>query len=194
MWEHFTTKPYLSELRFIGHVPTPWASWMIVASPSLVSARGEQLTQFLRDLTRSVHAFDDAQAREGVSKEFVMRQFGYPEEDVVAWLEGVRYPKEGLERVEKSTVEKTLRCVVACLKLSAAADFELALGRAARSSKLAYWRSRSTDGDWRTSSRRVSPTWCKALYANLHTSRRPLGSSAELPSGESRPSFGKRSR
>lgn len=40
-----------------------------------------------------------------------MNHFGYPEEDVVSWLEGVAYPKEGVEKVEKSVVEKTLKLV-----------------------------------------------------------------------------------
>lgn len=109
MWEHFTTKPFLSELRFIGHVPTPWASWMVVASPSLVSSRAEQLKKFLADLSESIHAFDDAEARKSSSKEFIKGHFGYPEEDVQAWLDQVTYPKVGVDVVEKSTIQRTLK-------------------------------------------------------------------------------------
>ena len=109
MWEHFTTKPFLNELRFIGHVPTPWASWMIVASPTLCSSRAEQLKKFLADLSDSIHAFDNAEARSSTSKEFIKGHFGYPEEDVEAWLKQVEYPSTGVEVVERATIEKTLK-------------------------------------------------------------------------------------
>lgn len=107
MWEHFTTKPFLSELRFIDHVLTPWSSWLIVAPPTLTS--DARLTQFLADLSASIHAFDAADARKGSSKEFILGHFGYEEEDVEAWLETVRYPTAGVEVVERATIVKTLK-------------------------------------------------------------------------------------
>ncbi|SCZ97945.1 BZ3500_MvSof-1268-A1-R1_Chr3-3g06475 [Microbotryum saponariae] len=110
MWEHFTTKPYLSELRFISHVPTPWASWIIVASSGVLSTPSQKthLISFLKDLTLSVEDFDSEASRKGKSKEFVMNQFGYPEVDVVSWLEGVSYPKNGVQKVERKTMQLTL--------------------------------------------------------------------------------------
>lgn len=112
MWEHFTTKPFLSELRFIDHVLTPWSSWMIVASPALTSSpkRAEVLKTFLANLSSSIRAFDDAEARKTSSKEFVIGHFGYPEVDVEAWLESVRYPTVGVEVVKRGTIKETLRC------------------------------------------------------------------------------------
>ncbi|KAM0748336.1 periplasmic binding protein-like II [Meredithblackwellia eburnea MCA 4105] len=108
MWEHFTTKPYLSELRFIDHVPTPWSSWKIVAPPSLISGRSTELKKFLANLSGSIHAFDTKEAREGSSRSFIEGHFGYPEEDVRAWLDTVRYPETGVDVVKKETIEKTL--------------------------------------------------------------------------------------
>ncbi|SCV74749.1 BQ2448_7778 [Microbotryum intermedium] len=110
MWEHFTTKSYLSELRFISHVPTPWASWMIVASSKTLSSttQKDHLSSFLQDLTKSVEDFDSESSRRDKSKEFVMKQFGYPEVDVVSWLEGVSYPKDGVDKVERNTLQLTL--------------------------------------------------------------------------------------
>jgi hypothetical protein len=111
MWEHFTTKPYLSELRFIDHVLTPWSSWLIVAAPSLTSSpeRSAVLRTFLSNLSTSIHKFDAADARATSSKDFIIGHFGYPEVDVKAWLEGVRYPTTGVEVVERETIEKTLK-------------------------------------------------------------------------------------
>lgn len=55
-----------------------------------------------------MHAFDAPEARAGPSQDFLEKQFGYPREDVVAWLDQVTYPKVGLEVVSGETVRKTL--------------------------------------------------------------------------------------
>ncbi|KAK4704234.1 hypothetical protein P7C70_g1983, partial [Phenoliferia sp. Uapishka_3] len=113
MWEHFTTKPYLSELRFIDHVLTPWSSWLIVAPPALISSRAVILKNFLKSLSASIKKFDAPEARKTSSKEFIIGHFGYPEEDVEAWLRGVTYPQDGVENVERSMIEKTLKTLEA---------------------------------------------------------------------------------
>lgn len=94
------------EVKFLDHVPTPWSSWKIVTAPHVEK---QAISAFLARLTESVHEFDSQEARAGPSPEFLQKQFGYPEDDVKAWLETVRYPKGGLEVVEKSTVEMTLK-------------------------------------------------------------------------------------
>ncbi|GAA6003322.1 uncharacterized protein JCM10292_003853 [Rhodotorula paludigena] len=112
MWEWFTTKPYLSEVRFIGSVPTPWHSWALVAPPSTTSPSSPLLpvlSNFLTNLTASIHAFDAPAAREGDSKAFVQKQFGYPEDDVQAWLDQVDYPKGDVVEIDRVMVEKTLQ-------------------------------------------------------------------------------------
>lgn len=112
MWEHFTTKPFLSEVRFIDHVETPWSSWMIVATPHLRSPEhATTLTSFLARLSKSIQAFDAPAARTSTSKEFIIGHFGYEPEDVQSWLDAVRYPQKGVEIVEKDTITKTLSYV-----------------------------------------------------------------------------------
>ncbi|BGP58372.1 hypothetical protein JCM8202_001873 [Rhodotorula sphaerocarpa] len=116
MWEHFTTKPYLNEVRFIGNVPTPWHSWAIVATPSTLSPTSPQhatLTTFLSELSASVHAFDAPAARNGSSKEFVEATWSYPREDVEAWLRQVEYPKGEVNEISREMVQSTLRTLVA---------------------------------------------------------------------------------
>ncbi|GAA5913456.1 hypothetical protein JCM6882_001965 [Rhodosporidiobolus microsporus] len=122
MWEWFTTKPYLNEVRFIGSVPTPWHSWVLVATPSTTAPSSPLLPildSFLTNLTASIQSFDAASARETSSKEFIKGHFGYPEEDVKAWLEQVSYPKGDVRGVEKAMVEKTLKTLEAAGVLTA---------------------------------------------------------------------------
>ncbi|GAA6062516.1 hypothetical protein JCM10212_001566 [Sporobolomyces blumeae] len=116
MWEKFTTKPYLGEIRFIGTVPTPWHSWAVVASPSTLAASSPLrpvLESFLSNLTASIGAFDNADARQARSVEFVQETFGYPEQDVRAWFDQVSYPKGPVKEIEQAMVEKTLRTLEA---------------------------------------------------------------------------------
>ncbi|GAA5881423.1 hypothetical protein JCM3774_004373 [Rhodotorula dairenensis] len=121
MWEHFTTKPYLNEVRFIGNVPTPWHSWAVVATPSTLSPSSplhSHLQTFLSELSASVHAFDAPAARESSSKAFVEKTWEYPREDVEAWLEQVEYPKGDVNEISKEMVQSTLSTLVAAGVLS----------------------------------------------------------------------------
>lgn len=101
----------MNETRFIGHVPTPWSSWMLAASPTTTTIHAAALKSFLARLTASVGAFDSAAARETTSKTFILKTFGYEVEDVESWLAAVTYPKSGIEQIERSTIEKTLTSV-----------------------------------------------------------------------------------
>jgi len=91
MWEWFTTKPWADagDVRFIGSVPTPWPSWMIAAHPT--RAAPDALRTFLAELSSYVRAFDSAEKRAHDDVEFIKEKFGYPEEDVKAWLKTVGY-------------------------------------------------------------------------------------------------------
>ncbi|KAF9446602.1 periplasmic binding protein-like II, partial [Macrolepiota fuliginosa MF-IS2] len=91
MWEWFTTKPFADagEVRFIGSVPTPWPSWLIAAHPE--RAETEALKIFLRDLTTHVQEFNSQENRAGKDVNFIKEKFGYPEQDIKAWLETVGY-------------------------------------------------------------------------------------------------------
>jgi len=91
MWEWFTTKPFqdAGEVRFIGSVPTPWASWMIAAHP--VRASTDALKGFLSGLSEYVRDFDAPAKREKDDIEFIHEAFGYPKDDIAEWLKTVSF-------------------------------------------------------------------------------------------------------
>ncbi|KIJ66974.1 hypothetical protein HYDPIDRAFT_174261 [Hydnomerulius pinastri MD-312] len=97
MWEWFTTKPFADagECRFIGEVPTPWPSWLIAAHPTRAPAL--DVSTFLSSLSGYVRSFSSSESRAGPSVEFIKDKFGYPEEDVKAWLQAVAYPDDCAE-------------------------------------------------------------------------------------------------
>ncbi|KAI9066233.1 periplasmic binding protein-like II [Trametes sanguinea] len=107
MWEWFTTKPFVDagECRFIGSVPTPWPSWLIAAHPERAPASA--LTPFLEALSGYVCAFDAPEKRAADDVAFIRDKFGYPEEDIKAWLKTVGYPQTCLE-IPKQVILDTL--------------------------------------------------------------------------------------
>ncbi|KAF7336723.1 Periplasmic binding protein-like II [Mycena venus] len=96
MWEWFTTKPFVDagEARFIGSVPTPWPSWLIAAHPTRASPKA--LRSFMSGLSGYVRAFNSASNRAGPNVEVIKAKFGYPEQDIEAWLKTVAYPEDCL--------------------------------------------------------------------------------------------------
>ncbi|CAK5269441.1 unnamed protein product [Mycena citricolor] len=98
MWEWFTTKPWVDrgEARFIGSVPTPWASWLIAAHPSPTRAPAEALRTFLTRLSDFVRDFHSESNRAGPNVEVIKAKFGYGEEDINAWMKTVGYPGDCL--------------------------------------------------------------------------------------------------
>ncbi|KAF8239739.1 hypothetical protein L208DRAFT_1456370 [Tricholoma matsutake] len=110
MWEWFTTKPFVDagEVRFIGSVPTPWSSWLIAAHPSRARAPEEGVKSFLRTLTQYVRNFDSPVSRADSDVEYIKTHFGYPTEDIKAWLETVSHPSDCSE-IREEIVKKTLR-------------------------------------------------------------------------------------
>ncbi|KAJ3541287.1 hypothetical protein NM688_g6109 [Phlebia brevispora] len=107
MWEWFTTKPYADsgEVKFIGSVPTPWPSWMIAAHPTRAPASA--LKVFLENLSTYVRTFDSEEKRAKDDVEFIKEKFGYPEEDIKAWLKTVGYPSD-CSSVSNSVITETL--------------------------------------------------------------------------------------
>ncbi|PPQ90814.1 hypothetical protein CVT25_012134 [Psilocybe cyanescens] len=93
MWEWFTTKPFVDagEARFIGSVPTPWPSWLIAAHP--VRAGSQEAKAFLNGLSTFVKQFDSDESRSTKNVAFIEEKFGYPKEDIEAWLKTVKYPQ-----------------------------------------------------------------------------------------------------
>lgn len=96
MWEWFTTKPWKDrgEVRFIGSVPTPWPSWMIAAHTSEERASSSAVRNFTAALTDYVRAFDSVESREKANVDYIKDKFGYPEVDIKAWMQTVRYPED----------------------------------------------------------------------------------------------------
>jgi len=93
MWEWFTTKPFVDagEARFIGSVPTPWPSWLIAAHPE--RAESKAVSTFLDGLTTFVNDFNSEESRATKNVVFIEAKFGYPQEDIEAWLKTVGYPQ-----------------------------------------------------------------------------------------------------
>ena len=78
MWEHFTTKRYYDsgELKRVGEIYTPWASWDIVARPELVEGKDERLEGFVEKLNRGVAYFDGHQEE---AVEYISTELDYSE-------------------------------------------------------------------------------------------------------------------
>ncbi|KZT07782.1 periplasmic binding protein-like II [Laetiporus sulphureus 93-53] len=107
MWEWFTTKPFVDagEARFIGSVPTPWPSWLIAAHPT--RAETPTLRTFLETLSSYVSAFDTPEKRVREDVEYIKAKFGYPEEDVKAWLKTVAWTQNCLN-IPSKVISDTL--------------------------------------------------------------------------------------
>jgi len=110
MWEWFTTKPFADagKVRFIGSVPTPWPSWLIAAHPSPERAPEEAVRRFLADLTAYVRQFDSEENRAVKDIDFIKEKFGYPEEDIKAWLRTVGYTND-CTAMPTNVIQDTLR-------------------------------------------------------------------------------------
>ncbi|KAL1922938.1 uncharacterized protein VTP21DRAFT_9314 [Calcarisporiella thermophila] len=119
LWENFTTKPYHDsiEVRRIGDITPPWPAFLFAASTSLLSSAAD--TQNLNNLLHALHkaANEFMQHRNGQSLNMLMEEFKYPKEDVIQWLQTVKYPGEGgMEEVNKVALEN---CVESLLKAGA---------------------------------------------------------------------------
>lgn len=93
-------------LAKIGSVPTPWPSWLIVANQERANAA--EVKDILERLTGFIRDFDSEEKREKANVEFIKEKFGYPEEDVRAWLKTVKYPQNCLE-IPTEVITTTLR-------------------------------------------------------------------------------------
>lgn len=91
---------------------TPWPAWTIAAHRSPERAPPASVISFLERLTTFVQAFDSAENRTSADVEFVKERFGYPEEDVKAWLETVKWTPDARE-VKETVLRTTIRCVKA---------------------------------------------------------------------------------
>ena len=112
MWERFTTKPYTDkgEVRTIGHVLTPWPSWLIAARADCDQNR---LLEFLHGLGHWTQEFDSEKSRQGPAIEYIQGTLGYPVTDIQDWIKTCRWSHEPWI-VERTTIEKTLATLEQC--------------------------------------------------------------------------------
>lgn len=113
MWEHFTTKKYYDngEIRRVGEIYTPWSSWKIVASTTLVAAEGEldaRVEDLCERLDKGIKHFRENQ-EEAVT--FISTELDYSAEDARAWLKTVKFPGT-TKGVDVKVAEKTVGILV----------------------------------------------------------------------------------
>jgi uncharacterized protein len=86
MWEHFTSKRYYDskEIKRIGEIYTPWASWKIVAR----QADDKGLRNLFESINKGIKHFRENQ-NEAV--EYISSNLDYSENDAREWLETVEF-------------------------------------------------------------------------------------------------------
>lgn len=94
MWEHFTSKRYYDsgEIRRVGEIYTPWPSWHIVASTSLLGGEGRptdpRLSDALAKLDQGVAYFGQ---HHDEAVEYISTHLDYSEADAREWLKTVEF-------------------------------------------------------------------------------------------------------
>ena len=94
LWEKITTAahdmrlPAGPALRSIGHINTPWPSWLVVANTLLVQNDEQQIAGFLQRLNQGVElALED----NGRVVSICVDELGYDESQAREWLETVSF-------------------------------------------------------------------------------------------------------
>jgi len=111
MWEHFTSKRYYDsgEIRRVGEIYTPWSSWKMVASTSLLRA-GEKgkpyrrLMDVFRKLDQGVKYFE---THHDEAVEYISTNLDYSAEDAAEWIRTVRFSA----RTEGVDVKVITKCI-----------------------------------------------------------------------------------
>jgi hypothetical protein len=96
MWEHFTSKKYYDngEIRRIGEIYTPWASWKIVARDS----SDKSLPSLLESISQGISMFQEKQDE---AVEFISTNLDYSADDARAWLKTVKFSDDITDPVEE---------------------------------------------------------------------------------------------
>jgi ABC-type nitrate/sulfonate/bicarbonate transport system substrate-binding protein len=101
MWEHFTSKRYYDngEIKRIGEIYTPWASWKIVAR----DPGDEKVQKIFPKLDQGIMHFRDNQ-EEAVA--YISENLDYSSEDAREWLKTVDFVEDtsdvGTEDINKT--------------------------------------------------------------------------------------------
>lgn len=119
MWEYFTSKRYYDngEIKHIGDVYSPWPSWMIVASNSLLYPDGRHqdakpLTDELQDVLQKINLgikhFEENQEE---AVQYISTKLDYSEEDALEWLKTVVFASgpNGVNGVGHSVIREALQ-------------------------------------------------------------------------------------
>jgi ABC-type nitrate/sulfonate/bicarbonate transport system substrate-binding protein len=102
MWEHFTSKRYYDngEIKRIGEIYTPWASWKIVA----VDPKDERLQRLFVKVNKGITHFRENQ-EEAIS--YISENLDYSAEDVREWMKTVEFVHDASE-VGIKDIDKTI--------------------------------------------------------------------------------------
>jgi ABC-type nitrate/sulfonate/bicarbonate transport system substrate-binding protein len=86
MWEHFTSKRYYDskEIKHIGEIYTPWASWKIVAR----KAEDKKLSTLFESMNKGIKHFRENQDE---AIEYISGNLDYSAEDAREWLKTVEF-------------------------------------------------------------------------------------------------------
>lgn len=87
MWEYYTSKKYLDsgEIKMLGHVESPWPSWVVVKRADLDLL---QFKEFVHALNSGIDYFNK-NPEEDV--QFITENFGYSKEDAESWFKTVKF-------------------------------------------------------------------------------------------------------
>ncbi|KAL2129563.1 hypothetical protein VTI74DRAFT_7612 [Chaetomium olivicolor] len=124
MWEHFTSKRYYDngEIRRIGEIYTPWSSWKIVASTSLIE--GDKLDTRVDDLLDKLNSgikhFNENQEE---AVKYISTELDYSEEDAREWLKTVRF-SERTQGVDPKVIDSTVQILCTAGVLAAGKGVE----------------------------------------------------------------------
>jgi hypothetical protein len=100
-WEHFTSKRYYDsgEIKRIGDIYTPWASWKIVAS----EPEDPRVKELFSYLDKGIEHFRKNQEE---AVEYISTNLDYSAEDAREWLKTVDFVDQtsdaGVEDIKKT--------------------------------------------------------------------------------------------
>ena len=122
MWEVFTTKKYYDakEIKQIGHIYTPWPSWVVTASTDVIATKKEALGGFLTSVNAGIEYFNDHHEE---AVKYIAENLDYSAEDARAWLQTVTFVKD-VTKVDPEVVKKTITILKAAGVLTERADTE----------------------------------------------------------------------
>lgn len=98
MWEHFTTKPVVDKgiFRWLGDFPTPWSSFVIVATKSFLEENAELGRQFLDQLNILTKDFKNSYSLSKTLSDRYLQK----EEDVEKWLLKTQWSQKQVDNHE----------------------------------------------------------------------------------------------